>query len=133
VVRATVVGGYNANRLSLAALETQVPPGYELDVEGLEFGAGEVLGLEEGVVSFVIFASGSAVPVIDNHTIAEDVAWMSIGEAQDLLSRQYKLATVPGVDLEPAWLVEWLGRLPYSPFRIDVIINEPVTAVANGG
>jgi hypothetical protein len=132
VVRGTVVGGYNANRLALAALEAQVPPGYELDTKGLHFGAGEVLDIQEQTVTFRILASGLAVPVIDKHEVAEEIAWLPVGEAQKLLSQQYDLATVPGVELEPSWLVEWLGRLPYSPFRIEVVVQEAVTLVADG-
>ncbi len=132
VVRGTVVGGYNANRLALAALQAQVPPGYALDVEGLQFGAGEVIEVAEQVVTFRIFANGRAVPEINAEDVAEDVAWLSVGEAQSLLAQQYDLATVPGVELSPDWLVEWLGRLPYLPLRIDVQVNDAVTFVAEG-
>lgn len=130
VVRGTVVGGYNANRLALAALQAQVPPGYQLDTKGLHFGAGEVLDIQEQTVTFRILASGLAVPVIDAHKVADEIAWRPIGEAQALLSQHYDLATVPGVELEPGWLLEWLGRLPYSPFRIEVEIKEAVTLQA---
>lgn len=133
VVRATVIGGYNANRLALAALEAQVPPGYELNIEGLEFGAGEIYDITDGVVTFRIFASGQAEPVLDGRQIAERVAWQPVGQAQQILSEQYTLATVPGIELQPDWLAEWLGRLPFSPLRIGVTINEPVSPVANEG
>ena len=130
VVRGTIVGGYNANRLALAALEAQVPPGYELDIEGLRFGAGEVLDVQDGVVTFRIFAEGQAVPVIDPNQVAKDIAWMPVGEAQALLNQQYELATVPAVELKPDWVVEWLGRLPISPLRIGVTVDDAVTLVA---
>ena len=132
VVRGIVVGGYNANRLALAALEAQVPPGYELNIEGLHFGAGEVLDVQERSATFRILASGMAVPVIDIHRVAEDVAWLPIGEAQNVLSQRYNLASVPGVELEPDWLMERLGRLPFSPFRIRVVINNAVPLLAEG-
>ncbi len=131
VVRCTVVGGYNANRLALAALQEQVPPGYQLDVEGLKFGAGEVLGMENGVASFKILASGQAGPQLNDRKIADAVAWQPVGEAQKLLSQQYDLATVPGIEVQPAWLAGYLGRLPFSPLRIKVTINSAVTAVAH--
>jgi hypothetical protein len=130
VVRGTVVGGYNANRLALAALELQVPPGYELDLEGLHFGAGEILDVQDGMIIFKIFARGRAVPIIDPHGVAEEIAWLPVGEAQALLSQQYELATVPAVDLKPDWVVEYLGRLPFSPLRIGVNVGEAVTPVA---
>lgn len=132
VVRGTVVGGYNANRLALAALEAQVPPGYELDTRGLHFGAGEVLDIQDQTVTFRIIASGLAVPVIDKNDVAGDIVWLPIGEAQNLLNQQYDLATVPGVELKPDWFVEWLGRLPYLSYRINVIIKDAVVLVADG-
>ncbi|MCK6627255.1 MAG: baseplate J/gp47 family protein [Anaerolineae bacterium] len=132
VVRGTVVGGYNANRLALAALEAQVPPGYELDTRGLHFGAGEVLDITDQTVTFRIIASGLAVPVIDKHEVAGDIVWLPIGDAQNLLNQQYDLATVPGVELQPDWFVEWLGRLPYLSYRIEVVIKEAVVLVADG-
>jgi len=132
VVRATVIGGYNANRLALAALDAQIPPGFELDLDGLKFGAGEVLNVDGQTATFKIFASGKAVPNINDREIAKDVVGMSIGEAQSLLEQQYPLATVPGVDLRPSWLVDWLGRLPFSSLRINVVINDAVTFVADG-
>lgn len=132
VVRGTVVGGYNANRLALAALEAQVPPGFELDIEGLHFGAGEVLAVEEGVISFKIFARGQYGPNIDGHEVAQEIAWLPVGEAQALLGQRYTLATVPGVELKPDWAVDWLGRLPFFSLRINVVIQDAVTLVADG-
>ncbi len=131
VVRGTVVGGYNANRLALAGLEAQVPPGYELATEGLHFGAGEVLEVNNGVVVFRIVASGLAVPELDPYQISQQIAWLPVGEAQAFLSRVYPLATVPGVELEPAWLSDWLGRLPYSPVRVNVVIDDAVTLLSD--
>lgn len=132
VVRATVIGGYNANRLALAGLNAQVPATYELDLEGLNFGAGEILDITDSVVTFRVFANGRALPVIDANHVVRDIAWLPIGEAQALLSEQYQLATVPGVELNPAWLTNLIGRLPFVPLRINVVINDTVTQLAEG-
>jgi hypothetical protein len=107
-----------------------VPPGYELDLEGLHFGAGEILEVQEGVIVFKIVAQGRAVPIIDPHYIAEEIAWLPVGEAQAFLSQHYELATVPAIELEPDWVIEYIGRLPYSPLRIGVNIRDAVTLVA---
>ncbi len=132
VVRGTVIGGYNANRLALAALEQQVPPGYELDIEGLHFAAGEVLDVTEGVVTFMVEARGRAVPVIDPHQAAREIRWLSVGEAQARLSQLYDLADTPAVELQPDWAAQWVGRLPFSPLRIEVVVN-PAAVPAAGG
>ncbi|MEM7345595.1 MAG: hypothetical protein AAF485_15240 [Chloroflexota bacterium] len=132
VIRGTVVSGFNANRLALAALEAQVPPDFELDVEGLHFASGEILDIQDQSVVFKIFADGIVQPVIDDNDVAQAVAWLPIGEAQATLSQQYELATVPGIELNPDWLVETIGRLPYIPLRIEVIVNEAVILMAEG-
>ncbi len=132
VVRSTVIGGYNANRLALAALNAQVPPGYELDIEGLQFGAGEVIDTTDGVATFIIKASGQAVPLIEPTDVANQIAFMSVGDAQTRLAQQYDLVTVPGVDLKPDWLVDLLGRLPFSPLRINVIVSDAVAPPVEG-
>jgi hypothetical protein len=133
VVRGTVVGGYNANRLALAALEAQVPPGYVLDIEGLHFGAGEILDVRDRVVTFRVVADGRVTPQIDPQKVAGAVTWLSVGEAQARLAQQYDLAAVPGVELQPDWARQWVGRLPFIPLRIDVVINDAVTLMADGG
>jgi hypothetical protein len=132
VVRGTVVGGYNANRLALAALQAQVPPGYDLDIDGLHFGAGEVLDVQENGVTFRVFANGKAVPKIDPLAVADEIAWLPVGEAQALLSQHYDLAAVPGVDLYPAWALNYVGRLPFVPLRINVVVNDAVSLMAEG-
>ena len=64
--------------------------------------------------------------------MADEIAWLPIGEAQARLNQRYELAAVPGVELKPAWAVEYLGRLPFVPLRINVVINEAVTLMADG-
>ncbi len=132
VVRGVVVGGYNANRLALAGLQAQVPDGYELDVEGLHFGSGEILAIENRTISFEIFANGKVVPVINPNLVAEEIAFLPVGEAQSRLAEVYELATVPGIELSPEWAIEYFGRLPFIPVRINVVINDAVTLVADG-
>jgi hypothetical protein len=132
VVRGTVVGGYNANRLALAALEAQVPPRHVLDVNDLHFAAGEVLDVQDRTVTFRVFADGKVNPVIDPHDVADSIAWLPIGEAQARITEQYDLAAVPGVEVKPDWAVDYIGRLPFVPLRINVIINDAVTLMADG-
>jgi len=123
VVRGTAIGGQNANQLALAALQAQVPPHYRLDARSLEFVAGEVVGVENRVVSFRVRAAGVAVAQIDAHQVASDVRGLPIGEAQRTLRQRLALAGEPIVVVEP----DWLGRLPWFPFRIVVNVSEPAS------
>jgi hypothetical protein len=120
VVRGTAIGGQNANQLALAALQTQVLPNYRLDPRSLGFVAGEVVGVENRAVSFQMHASGVAVAQIDGRQVAGDVRGMPIEEAQQLLRQRLPVSGEPTVVVEP----DWLGRLPWFPFRIVVDIQE---------
>jgi hypothetical protein len=120
VVRGTAIAGQNANQLALAALQSQVPPDYQLDPLSLEFVAGRVTGVEDRAVSFEMHASGVATAQIDGRQVASDVRGLSIEEALDYLRQQLPLSGEPQIALEP----DWLGRLPYFPFRIVVDVVE---------
>jgi hypothetical protein len=119
VLRGTAIGGQNANQLALAALQTKVPPGYILDPRSLQFVADQVVGVEERAVSFQMRASGVAVAQIDGRQVASDVRGLRIEDALSHLRQQLPLATEPLVVVEP----DWLGRLPWLPFRIVVEVN----------
>ncbi len=120
VLRGTAIGGQNANQLALAALQTKVPPGYFLDPRSLQFIADRVVGVEERAVSFQMRASGVAVAQIDSRQVASDVRGLRVEEALSLLRQQLPLAAEPLVVVEP----DWLGRLPWFPFRIVVEVKE---------
>jgi hypothetical protein len=97
-----------------------VPPNYRLDPRSLGFVAGEVVGVENRAVSFQMHASGVAVAQIDGRQVAGDVRGMPIEEAQQLLRQRLPVSGEPTVVVEP----DWLGRLPWFPFRIVVDIQE---------
>jgi len=120
VVRGTAIAGQNANQLALAALQTQISPNYRLDPLSLEFVAGEVTGVEDRAVSFEMHAAGEAVAQIDDRQVAKDVRGLPIEEALSYLRQQLPLSGDPVVVVEP----DWLGRLPWFPFRIAVDVLE---------
>jgi hypothetical protein len=120
VVRGTAIGGQNANQLALAALQTKVSPGYVLDPRSLEFVAGEVSGVENRAISFQMHAKGVAVAQIDDRQVARDVRGLPTDEAAGYLRQRLPLGAEPLVRVEP----DWLGRLPWFPFRIFVEVTE---------
>jgi hypothetical protein len=121
VVRGTAIGGQNANQLALAALQSQVPSDYHLDPRSLEFVAGKVVGVQDRAVSFQMQAAGEAVAEIDGRQVAKEVRGLSIEEALIFLRQGHPLSGDPEVVVEP----DWLGRLPWFPFRIAVDVVEP--------
>lgn len=120
VVRGTAIAGQNANQLALAALQTQVPANYRLDPLSLEFIAGRVVGLQDRALSFEMQAAATAVAEIDERQIARDVRGLLIEEALRDLRQGLPLSREPEIVVEP----DWLGRLPWFPFRITVDVVE---------
>jgi hypothetical protein len=120
VVRGTAVGGQNANQLALAALQAQIPPEHYMDPRSLEFIAGKVIEVQDRAVSFEMHAAGEAIAEIDDRQIARDVRGLRIEEALSQMRQQLPLSGDPEVVVEP----DWLGRLPWLPFRITVDVRE---------
>ena len=116
VVRATAVGSFNTNQLAYGQLLDQVPPGQRLLTKGLQFTAGGVEQVDNRAVVFPVTAQGLVVSELDIDYIREAVTFMPIGEAQNWLSQNQAIISVPGVEVFP----NWLGRLPLFPFRVDV-------------
>jgi hypothetical protein len=121
VVRGTVVNGFYANQLAYAALQDDVPLGYVLSLDALQFRAGGLTDVTNRAVTFPVFAEGVAVADFEERKIARQIRAMPIGQAQALLGEQWPLDGVPGIDVEP----NWLGRLPFFGFRIRVVVREP--------
>jgi hypothetical protein len=65
-------------------------------------------------------AAGEAVAEIDDRQVAKDVRGLSIEEALVQLREGHPLSGDPEIVVEP----DWLGRLPWFPFRIAVDVVE---------
>jgi hypothetical protein len=119
VARGTAIAGQEANKLALRALEGKVRSDYELVPQGLQFKPGEVTGVDEAVVSFVMGVSGHMVARIDGGGVAEEIRGLEVVEAERYLAQNLPLGSLPRVEVSP----DWLGRLPYFSFRIRVIVE----------
>jgi hypothetical protein len=73
---------------------------------------------EDGRAHFVIQAEGAAVPVINRETIREAIRGRPLDEAALTLTGLLPLSRVPRVDVSPLWM----SRLPWMPFRIEVVV-----------
>ncbi|MFQ5612108.1 MAG: baseplate J/gp47 family protein [Anaerolineae bacterium] len=129
VVRGTVINSNAANQLAYLALQDKVPPGYELAQDSLQFKAGGASDVTNRAVTFSAIAQGTTIARFDQSRIAGQIRAMPVGEAQALLSERWPLEGVPGVDVEP----NWLGRLPFFPFRINLVVREPEVRLASEG
>jgi hypothetical protein len=61
-------------------------------------------------------AAGEAMAEIDERQVAKDVRGLRIEEALEKLRQGHPLSGDPEILVEP----NWLGRLPWFPFRIAV-------------
>jgi hypothetical protein len=121
VVRGTAIGGQHANQLALAALQAETPAAHKLDPRSLQFVMGQVIGVnEDQAVSFDMEAAGEAVAQFDTGQLTSQVRGMPVEEARRLLGQQLPLAGEPLVTVQP----DWLGRMPWLPFRINVTVVE---------
>ena len=121
VVRATAIAGEGANQLALAALQAELPAGYEPVPVTLKFVAGDVIEVSDnGVVAFKMHAEGMARARLDTDIVASEVRGLTLDQARQVLSQRFPLAGDALVSVEP----DWLGRLPFLPFRIYVIVEQ---------
>ncbi len=121
VVRGTVIAGQYANQLALAALQLELPSGHKLDPRTLQFEIGQVLSVaDDRSVTFAMQASAEAVAQIDGDQVVGIVRGLPLEQAKQLLAQHLPLAEPPSISVEP----DWLGRLPWLPFRIRVTVVE---------
>lgn len=123
VARGTAIAGLEANKLALRALEGKVLPGYTLVPQGLQFKPGEVLDAKDEAVSFVMEASGYMVAEINTGDVAGEIRGLEVPEAERYLSQKLPLGSLPRVEINP----DWLGRMPFFPFRIQVVVETGVS------
>lgn len=111
-----------ANALVHALLERRVGWGYELLPQGLEFQVGDVVSVEGNSISFIIRASGFLSAKIDPGVVKQNVRGKPTTLATSYLRESLPLRAEPVVEVSP----DWLGRVPFFPFRIHVSVEPGV-------
>ncbi len=123
----TAVDRANANLLAYEALKEKIPETYELQSEEITFGLDEDnLQVEVRSVLVEVTASAPLVVDIDRQDVRSAVAGMTAEEATEVLSESFALDAPPAVEVLPDWIKrwEWLDRVPFLPFRIQVVVAE---------
>ncbi len=116
MARGAVINRADANKLALRQLENQIPAGYELLPENLNFRIEDAMTVEGNTITFNAGATGFAVAQIDVGQIRELIRWQTIHESHEILRNRLPLAGEPEIKVSP----NWLGRVPWFPFRIYV-------------
>ncbi len=123
----TAVDRDNANGLAFQALKGKIPATYELKDEQIFFELDEVnVRMEGRSVIFEVTASAPLVVEVDRSAVRSAVAGLTVDEAVEALADSFALDAPPVVEVEPEWIKrwEWLDRVPFLPFRIQVVILE---------
>jgi hypothetical protein len=79
----------------------------------------ELVVEDSGAVHFSVTAEGWAVPVVDRESVRQAVKGRTIPEAQFGLASVVPLSRTPDIAVWP----QWLERLPWMPFRIEVVVH----------
>ncbi len=117
-----VVDTSAGNRVSLARLQAQMPPGTRLISDTLRFIPGSVLVEDARTVRFSITTQGTLLRGADTAAVRRAVLGLSPAEAAGLLAERFALAAEPQVHLGPDWLPYIVPtNLPTLPWRIRVL------------
>ena len=123
----TAVDRANANLLAYDALQERIPGSYQLQSEEITFELDqESVEMEGRVAVFDVRASAPLVVDVDRGEVRSAVAGLTVEEASQILAESFALDAPPVVEVGPEWIKRWeqLDRVPYLPFRIQVLVVE---------
>jgi hypothetical protein len=122
----TAVDRANANLLAYEALKDKIPATYELKSEEITFSLSEEVRMEGRIVLLDAMASAPLVAEVDRGAVRSAVAGLTVDEATRELRASFSLDAPPVVEVQPDWIKRWtwLDRVPYLPFRIQVVVLE---------
>ena len=123
----TAIDRANLNLLAYEALKERIPATYELKSEQIAFERDEEnVRMEGRAVLIDVSASAPLVVEVDRGEVRSAIAGLKADEAQEILATSFALDDQPVVEVLPEWIGrwEWLDRVPYLPFRIQVIVLE---------
>jgi hypothetical protein len=123
----TAVDRANANVLAYEALKAQIPATYELQSEEITFEIDEEnVRMDGRSVILDVSASAPLVIDIDRGDVRSTVTGLTVEEAEEAVVGSFTLDAPPVIVVEPDWIKrwEWLDRVPYLPFRVQVVVLE---------
>jgi hypothetical protein len=123
----TAVDRANANLLAYEALKDRIPSTYELQADEIAFSLDEEdVEMEGRSVVLEVTASAPLIVDIDRGEVRSAVAGLNVDEATQILTESFVLDAPPVVEVLPDWIKrwEWLDRVPFLSFRIQVLVLE---------
>lgn len=123
--RGTAVRLDQAHQLAGEVLRQQVPAGQVVVADSLTTTLGPIQGTGDGHVRLHATASAVVRPYISESDIRNVVRGRPVDEAAILLLERFPMTAPPIIHLSRGWL----GRLPWLPVRIDVIVGDDTTII----
>jgi hypothetical protein len=123
----TAVNRANANGLAYEALKDRIPAGYDLESQDIVFTLDERQARMDGRSVLVqTKAVAYLVTAVDRGQVRSAVAGLAPEEAEQVLADSFVLGGPPQVEVRPEWIkrFKWLNRVPWLPFRIQVVVLE---------
>ena len=123
----TAVDRANANLLAYDALKDRIPATYELQSDEITFSLDEEnVQMEGRSVIMEVTASAPLIVDIDRGEVRAAVAGLNVEDATQILIESFVLDAPPVVEVLPDWIKrwEWLDRVPFLSFRIQVLVLE---------
>ncbi len=126
LARGTAVDEANANLMAYDTLKEEIPPTYELESEEVSFDLSDEVRMDGRAVLVEVTASAQLVAEVDRGAARSAAAGLPAEEASQILADSFALDAPPQVEVMPEWIKrwEWLDRVPFPPFRIQVIVLE---------
>lgn len=123
----TAVDRANANLIAYDVLKERIPVAYELQSEEITFSLDEdaVRMLGRSVI-LEVTASAPLIVDVDRGQVRSVVSGLNVDEATQALAETFALDAPPVVEIDPDWIKrwDWLDRVPFLPFRIQVVVLE---------
>lgn len=118
LARGLAVDTHGAEEMAERALREQIPRDMRLLDQSPQFELGPMTILDEkkGKVQFTVTATATMVGSVDIAAVRAAIRGMELPEALAVLRRDFQLGAEPRLSLQP----DWLGRVPWLPFRIYV-------------
>lgn len=110
----------DARQVAQSALANLVRSGESLQASQARYQRSPAIAVAEGgTVRFQMSAEGWAVPVVNRESVRQVVKGRTLREAEVGLAALVPLNRAPLIEVWPGWL----DRVPWMPFRIDVVVQ----------
>ncbi|MDH7486032.1 MAG: baseplate J/gp47 family protein [Anaerolineae bacterium] len=118
LARGLAVDTHGGQEIAGRALRAQVPADVRLLDERPRFALGPmtILDEEQGRVQFDVTATATVVGGVNSDAVRAAIRGLELPEALAVLRRDFEWGAEPRLTLRP----DWLGRVPWLPFRIYV-------------